>query len=262
MEIPDHQHVQSITFVNIQNQFFYGFGGGWQASLFLPYQIRSSQIEYRLTNGGEAYTPPYAGIHHRNERLYGFGDAELSVQYFHSRSLYLLGVILNSSIPFGQVEENPYALGLESKPHQHFQMGTGTFVPSVELVVGRSKAKSGLLSRYRFEYPYSENKYNYKTGTAQRWSIGYWRLIQPKLTLMAQFQGHHEQPDTWLGFPAPFSGRNAIGLGVSTSWRVRKSKELLFRLERNVWEKPILEEDDIDESIPPAIIFSFGFSVI
>lgn len=260
-DIPDHIHDQRITFVNIQSQAYYAFGNGLQVAFFLPVQLRGSQIDYFLKDSGADYVPPYAGIHHRDEVLYGVGDAELGLQYFENIGNWMVGGGLSSSLPFGQTEENPYELGAESKAHQHFQMGTGTFVPSLELILGWSHAKHGVLSRYRLDVPLYENEYAYQTGRAQRWQVGYWHRVGPKVTLLGQALGHHEQADTWLGYTAPFSGRHALGLGGAAMVRVKGRQELMLRLERNILERSLSAELNEEEgAVPPFLLLSVGYS--
>ena len=170
-------------------------------------------------------------------------------------------VVVSDAIPFGKTEDNPYELGAESKAHQHFQMGTGTFVPNAEMVAGWSNAQNGLLSRYRFELPFYENPFGYQTGQAHRWQLGYWNKVAPKIVLLGQLLGNHEKSDTWLGYTAPFSGRNAIGMGLSSMYRVKGRQELLLRIERIVWEESLSAELNEEEGdMPPFFLLSVGYS--
>ncbi|MEC7986975.1 MAG: hypothetical protein VX278_17535, partial [Myxococcota bacterium] len=260
-EIPNHIHDQGLIFLNLTNTALYSFGDGWQASLMVPFQVRLLRIDYYLADNQESYTPPYAGIHHRNESLIGLGDFEVSAQRLVPFGRSGLGVSVGTTIPVGRIEENPYDLGAESKEHQHIQMGTGAFVPLLEVVAFHPFQQSGLLGRVRFEIPFYENTYRYQSGRAVRWSAGYWRTLFAQSVGFIQIQGTHESSDEWYGIPAPFSGRDAVGLALSGMWRVQDDRELILRVERNVWERPRNESDrGEDESLPPFWVFSFGLS--
>ena len=56
----------------------YGVKAGLLLSLRVPYDVKDQRIDYR-TLDGEPFAPPYGDIHHRTERLDGFGDGELGV---------------------------------------------------------------------------------------------------------------------------------------------------------------------------------------
>lgn len=259
--IPDHSHDLSTSFLNVQNQIFYSPGRGVQLGLSLPLKVRNTRINYYLNDTGESYTPPYAGLHHRDEVLLGFGDAEFSVQYFYDYNNWFFGVGVNTSLPFGRIEENPYALGEQSRVHQHFQMGTGTFVPSSNVSFGWSHLNKGVLGDYRIEIPFYENKYAYQTGRAHRWSIGHWRKLTPKFTLLGQFLGNHQDSDTWLGYTAPFSGMHSVGIGFSSMFRFQPDKEILFRVQRNIWQKALSAQlGDGEGEAPPYVLFTLGYS--
>ena len=81
------------------------------------------------------------------------------------------------------------------------------------------------------------------------------------MILLGQALGNHEQADTWFGYTAPFSGRNAVGLGLSSMARVKGRQELMLRVERNIWEGSLSAELNEEEGeVPPFLLLSVGYS--
>ncbi len=261
--IPDHTHDQGITFVNLQSSFLYSFDSSWQVMGVVPFQIRKQSIEYYLLETGEAYTPPYAGIHHRNETLYGLGDPQIVFQRFAPTEHFTVGLSLGSTLPLGKTEENPYALGAQSKIHQHFQMGTGSFVPVGELYVLYPKEGWGILSQARMMLPFYENKKGYFIGNTYSVDVGYWAYLHPKVNIFTQLQYLHKEPDYWLDLQAPYSENIALEASISARLRVRQDKELLFRAQRALVNWDFEEESSSeDEELPAYWVLSVGVSFL
>ena len=99
--IPIHQHNQQVTFVNISQQFTYAYNANWQLTFQIPFQYRNIKISYNLLDGSH-YEPPYAGLHHRNENLFGIGDAAIQARYFFSLQDWTMGISTGTSIPLGK----------------------------------------------------------------------------------------------------------------------------------------------------------------
>ena len=259
--IPSHQHHQEVLFATISSNLLYSFNDQWQIGMSLPFQYRNIGIRYSLTDTGENYTPPYAGLHHRNETLYGLGDAEAYAQRFFTLDSLTVGIFFGSTIPIGKTEEDPYALAVAGQEHQHFQMGTGIFVPTTDVTVFYRQEKQGWIGKVRGEYSLYENDKFYKTGSAFRWDAGYWRVLSPRVLLLGQVKGDHEQPDTWRGLTAPFSGRHALSGAISNTVRIRSNWELLFRAEQLLWVHSIVGEiEEEGGDFPLYTKFSFGVS--
>src|SRR5688572_32805371 len=102
-----------------------GLPRGFGASLVLPLRLISTTIEYFDTDGmAVELTEP--GIHHRNENVTGLGDPMLLGWYGRALGDWRLTGRAGLSIPLGDTEEDPFALGDQGLAHQHIQMGTGT----------------------------------------------------------------------------------------------------------------------------------------
>ena len=118
-------------------------------------------------------------------------------------------------------------------------MGTGTFIPSAEMLVLWPKGSNGWLTKLRGEYSFYENSKDYLPGSALRWEAGYWHQINPKMMVLGQLKGNHEQADSWKGLQAPFSGRHALSASSSFTGKVRRDWELIFRVEQLLWVRNI-----------------------
>jgi hypothetical protein len=81
------------------------------------------------------------------------------------------------------------------------------------------------------------------------------------LLLLGQVQGTHDLQDTWLGLTAPYSGQHALGVAGSVVWQASDGKDLLLRLQRNLWEKSLDSEIvDPGEEIEPYLVISLGMN--
>ena len=70
VNIPEHRHDQGIAWLRQEPTLNLGFGGGWQAGVSAPYDVRAVRVLYTLPDG-TPYAPPYEDIHHRDETLDG-----------------------------------------------------------------------------------------------------------------------------------------------------------------------------------------------
>ena len=68
-------------------------------------------------------------IHHRRETLFGPTDPWLVLRTGARRGSFLVAARLGVSLPLGSTVEDPNRLAAAGLPHEHFQLGTGTFMP-------------------------------------------------------------------------------------------------------------------------------------
>jgi thiol-disulfide isomerase/thioredoxin len=101
---------------------------GWSIATLLPLRVYSTRITYRHLDG-TAFVPDYPSIHHRNETLVGIGDLWLLGHFSRYLKRWQLDGRLGLSLPTGATVPDPFALGREGLPHEHFQFGTGTVNP-------------------------------------------------------------------------------------------------------------------------------------
>ena len=258
--IPDHQHNQEVLFGNLSQQITYATDKNWQFSVQIPFQYRKIGISYNLMDG-TPYEPSYAGIHHRNESLSGIGDVNLDARYFWKQDNLVFGLSIGSSIPSGKIEEDPYLKGMLGEAHQHFQMGTGTFIPNLTGNLIYIKDNLGILGSIRADFSLYENKLYYAPGSSQTWDIGAWYRIHPKYLSLFQLRGLHEASDTWRDLTAPFSGRDALSIVWSNAIKTQPKQELIFRIEQLFYvhnrESSQIHEG---EGFPLYTTYSLGYS--
>ena len=253
-DIPEHTHNQTLLFLNWTHSLTYALSPSWQISASLPLQLRQIRISYFLLDE-TPYTPPYAGMHHRNEMLLGIGDPQLSISHIVWWNSWGIMPSLSTSIPLGKTEENPYLRASQGLQHQHIQQGSGSFVPSVGISLFRDETQWGMLHTITHSIPLYENSYQYKPGSNTRWSIGYWKRISPKIVFMPQVRGTHESSERWMDLP--YGGQDAFGIILSSFIRVHKDWELGIQLERNVWIRSRVSEE---EPINPMMIWNISIT--
>ena len=116
---------------------------------------------------------PYAGLHHRNENLFGIG-----MQGFkHDISFYFtrLGQLVLAWVHQSPLKDRgrPLSLGALGEPHQHFQMGTGTFIPMVATNIIYQKDDIGVLFSLQKDISLYENKLFYQSGSSWNWNLDF-----------------------------------------------------------------------------------------
>jgi thiol-disulfide isomerase/thioredoxin len=125
---PPQQHHTTLTLAELRLIAEYGLFDKLALQAVLPLRIVDSRTLF-TDLGGNPIRLDYENIHHHDGTLVGLGDAQLFAHSGLSLGPVLLGGRLGLSLPLGNVTENPYRLGDEGKPHQHIQLGTGTFDP-------------------------------------------------------------------------------------------------------------------------------------
>ena len=126
-----------------------------QVGLEIPIQLRNMTIKYRLEDGTE-YTPPYGDIHHRNELPLGIGDPNISIaNIFWLRGFYREGLHTT-----GKNRRQSLPQSTKGLSHQHIQHGSGTIIPSIDVVVFYDNINWGILSSISQSIPIYENKFN------------------------------------------------------------------------------------------------------
>jgi hypothetical protein len=114
---------------------------GLEASV--PFRYFKSSRRYLDAAAENEIVLTYPDNHHRNETLTGIADSSVMASYVVlGAPTYELRVGVGVSVPLGKVEDqNPNVAGEMNLPHQHYQFGTGTFDPMVQ-VGGRATLAS------------------------------------------------------------------------------------------------------------------------
>ena len=196
-----------------------GLGNGWQVIGRLPIDAKFMSIDY-TTPDGQSYTPPYGNIHHRNETLAGFGDAQLEMQHFtRSGESWVIGVGVGLTIPLGRTEEDPYTLAKQSETHQHMQMGSGTVDPIFSAsAIWMGHQWGGLISSSG-RLAMVANSKGYRPSSSIQLSAGPSYRFTSKLMMTSSLSLTRESQAEWRGTPDPNSGRTAVMSGGSLIFR-------------------------------------------
>ena len=237
-------HHQSLDWFRASSDLNVGLGDGFQMGLTVPVDVRFLGIEYALPNG-RPYDPPYGDIHHRDETLWGPVDGTLQVQLFRTvgTSAFTLGGTLGTTLPWGQTHPDPFLLGAQGKRHQHFQFGTGTFVPVADVqavLSGRFGANAWVQTRT----PLYANGHGYRPGASLDWGVGPRYMVWAPYTVALTGEGVHQWIDTWRGYPSPSSGRDALMVALANNLRVSGHTSLYAKGLTTVWQRSRSQDNE------------------
>jgi thiol-disulfide isomerase/thioredoxin len=125
---PPQQHHTTLWLTEVRLLAEYGLTPNFALQGVMPLRIVDTRTRY-TDLAGNPIQLDYENIHHRDETLVGVGDAQLLLHYASSVGAFHLGARVGINLPTGVVHKNPYALGDLGLPHEHLQLGTGTFDP-------------------------------------------------------------------------------------------------------------------------------------
>ena len=210
--IPEHKHALQVVQHRARLGLSIGLGSGWQLSVSQPIELRVSRVGY-LTLDGRPFDPPYADIHHRDEVLRGPGDGSVLLQYGRLEKGARGGNWMwmgegGFTLPFGNTEENPYALGEAGLRHQHQQLGSGIPLFQAGIQVRGVPRPWGGRGGLNLRLPVGENGFAYRPPSTVAASGGvvraFGRRVQGDLGLTALREG----PEFWAG--EAYAGRSAL----------------------------------------------------
>lgn len=224
----------------------YAFDPRWSVEAQLRGRVVDSGIVYR-TLEGEAFSPPFADVHHRDETLGGLEDAWLNGRWSGYLGPLALGLRAGISVPLGRTEPDPFVAGRLGQTHQHVQFGTGTWDPLVGVdVAWRRDALSifgygfGLTSLYA-------NGHGYRAGS--RIAVGalgrheLWSWLAAQLTV----DFAHESAERWQGRLESEGnlGRSDLLLGLGALWTARLAT-LALTIKVPVWTRIVAQGGHVE----------------
>ncbi len=243
-DIPALWHRQGAQLYQMVPTLNVGFGAGWQMALTLPLDLKISSIDY-VTLSGEGYDPPYAGMHHRNETLFGPADGTLMVNYYFGLgSASSMGISVGSTLPIGRIEADPFMLGNMSIEHQHFQRGTGTFVPTARLEFFSSQLRWRQMAWGAMKWPLYENRMGYTPSRLLSFGLGGGYRLTTKTQVLLVGEGEHSSPDIWAGSNGSAPGRDAVVLGLTGIHSLNDNVTLQFQVKKTVWRQTLPEDTE------------------
>ncbi len=220
-------HDQSILFSESRLGAEWAFADGWALGLVVPFKVVGTGIEY-VDAEGRSRELARPDTHHRDETLAGPGDPWLTVRAQRAAGAWRLGARAGVSLPLGRTEEDPFRLGDMGLRHQHFQMGTGTVNPIVQVEAGRPVGPLFVGGWALTQQVLYENGKGYQAGdryaggVTGRWSGGRWTVgggpeLQGETAerwqgVVEEEDGNRGRVDVLLGAEASFAATRALAL--------------------------------------------------
>ncbi|HCP45478.1 MAG TPA: hypothetical protein DIU15_05525 [Deltaproteobacteria bacterium] len=218
-----------------------GLGRGFHLGFHLPIDLRRAEIEYLLFDG-TPYEPAYGDFHHRNEWLFGLGDARFVAGWTGEPpgSPLIVGGGVGVALPTGRTEEDPFAAAESQEEHQHLQFGNGTVDPlaSFRLIVRGETL--GMFSSVSGRFPLYANKKGYQGPVQLRGSVG--PMLRPpaplrslQLLLLAVVSGNW--PERWQGELGQNSGLLSAGVHLGLIWNITPQLAVQGAMLANAFQK-------------------------
>lgn len=205
-----------------------GLPRGFGASLMLPIRMVRSQIAYRDLAGDEVMIEN-AGIHHRDETLTGLGDPMLLGTYGQKLGPVRVVGKLGVTLPLGRTEDNPFTAEALTRPHQHVQMGTGTFNPvlAAEVTWARDGWTAGAFALTQ-QVVY-ENSRGYQAGDRYALGLALRRQLGAVWSVRGGLETQIERAERWDGeiqMDDGNRGRVDAMVAAGASWAATKALSL------------------------------------
>ena len=204
------------------------FDSTWDAVVRVPYMIKDQTASVLFPNPMTLAEREAAlrnnFIHHRTDTYEGFADAELSVGW-RKKDVFGEGSIIRLSLgvtlPFGDIEADPWALGDAGMKHTHIQMGNGTFDPIIDLYAGiplSDKWGFGLYGKLRL--PLYENSEGYRGSIEGSLIPRITYLPTKKLSLSAGLSANWYGYSYWNGDRDEDSGQFTLNATLSAGMKL------------------------------------------
>lgn len=238
--LPVHRHLQGIGLLRTQPAATVGLGKGFQIGFRLPMDLKWSTIRYELLDG-TPYSPPYGNNHHRNETLFGLGDASIELGLFGAppATPLLLGAKVGVVLPTRRTEDNPFPVAAREEEHQHLQFGGGTVDPTLSLSLVLRTRPFGLVAEGFARVPLYENPKGYLGSLVVEGTVGStFRPGHPaaRLQLLVLLHASHQGPERWDGDVGENSGREALGVSLGAIYGTTSKLTVHGQLRANFLE--------------------------
>lgn len=164
----------------------------------IPFRLTRTEIQY-TTLQGAPYQPLDPDVHHRDETLPGLGDPWLLARLQAAPLGTILTARLGVSLPVGQTEADPFALGDQGLRHQHIQFGTGTFDPVLMLDLSRRLRPVEVSLYGQAQLSLYENDKGFRGGQRLFAGVQAGGAVWKALVASAGLDVAYEGPERWGG---------------------------------------------------------------
>lgn len=213
-------HRQQSFIMDMRLALDLGLSNNIGLAVEVPLRLFATSIRYEDLDG-RAVTIANGDVHHRDETLFGFGDPLLGARLGFRFGSWSLGLTAGLRLPVGKTQPNPFTEEAKTKPHQHFQFGTGTFDPELTLVLehdfdGFSLGGWGWLRPALYENAHgfqAGNRYAGGITASTSFGLAAWRFT-------AMLDASAETSERWDGKPPVDDGNQGrfdlyAGLGAT-----------------------------------------------
>jgi hypothetical protein len=194
----DYWHVLDATLSETAFSTAVGIARNTGLELMMPVRTVTTRVRFE-DQARRPFVPAEGDIHHRNETVAGTGDPWLLLHTARPGRTWTLAGRAGVSIPLGRTEPNPFVRGDLGLPHQHVQLGTGTWDPIGSVMLARRLGEYSLTLSLLVRLALYENEHGYRAGDrlltglmADRALFGRWRGS-------ASFEVAREDPERWDG---------------------------------------------------------------
>lgn len=218
---PSYLHDQDLYPLELRLMGEYGLSSALGVEMQVPFRSVTSTIKYTDPLGA-AYEPLDSGVHHRNETVVGIADPWLLLRVGATFAKWWLAARPGFSIPLGETEQNPFALGDRGLRHQHVQLGSGTF--DVVGVVEASRAFDAVRLQFfaQGQAPLYENRRGYRAPWRVYGGGTVGRQLVSDLSGSLGVEASHEAAEKWDGEVRQDGnlGRTELLLAIALNYRV------------------------------------------
>jgi len=213
-------HLVDLDLAEATARFSLGLTERWALDLAVPWREVRVSADFEDQDGEPL--PDFESIHHRDETLSGLGDVSVVGRY-RWKPLNIAGwafdLAAGVSLPTGNTEEDPFALGADGMAHQHIFFGSGTVDPVASVSGYRQSDVAPFVSWLRLIAPFETNSKGYRAGERVSAGVG----VSPSfgfeaLSFLAQLEFFHEEPSRWAGREARNSGRTDMVANIGGFW--------------------------------------------
>ena len=195
----------------------YGLARWVLPELSLP--VQSVSIAPRFSDAGGQSVKDGQSIHHRKGSVTGLGDLRLVAAFplLADDTGASVTARVGASIPTGDTEPDPFALGAKGESHQHIFFGSGTVDPVVGVEGAMRTGDLLFTAQAEGSVPLYAGKHDYKQGARAsaglgvHWLLGQWSVgVHPGV--------YWETASKWGDEAAENSGRLDALASASVGW--------------------------------------------
>lgn len=258
---PEHTHELTSVPIELRISTQWSVTRKFGLEAELPFRAVVQRADYQ-TADGDPYTPVDAGVHHRDEVVLGLADAQLRARALVVLDRWWLTLRAGTSLPIGSTVEDPFELGDRGETHQHVQLGTGTFDPSIggDLTRGWTGAQWSVYGSGQFSL--YENRHGFRAGPrGQLGTMLGWKA-RPGLLPYATLEGAFQGAEKWNGEIRQdgLLGRRELRAGLGLRW-LPGTTALDFAVRVPVYRQLVEGEEEPGElRAPVSVSLSAGWT--